>query len=55
MSGEMPDVYKRQVLAWKQVYASVDGHCLHNPTSYTFWLEEGGRVYTLAPGETLTL
>lgn len=43
------------VLAWKQVYASVDGHCLHNPTSYTFWLEEGGRGYTLAPGETLTL
>lgn len=43
------------VLAWKQVYASVDGHWPHNPTSYTFWLEEGGRVYTLAPGETLTL
>lgn len=41
------------VLAWKQVYASVDGRCLHNPTSYTFWLEEGDKVYTLAPGETL--
>ncbi len=43
------------VQAWKQVYASVDGRRLHNPTHRAFWFEDGGQVYTLAPGETLTL
>lgn len=43
------------VLAWKQVYASVDGRRLHNPTSFTLWFEEGGQVRALAPGETLAL
>lgn len=41
--------------AWKQVYASADGRCLQNPTASTLWFEEEGRVYTLAPGQTLTL
>lgn len=43
------------VLAWRQLVFSADGQKLYNPTAHTLWLEQEGKQYTLAPGQTLQL
>ncbi len=42
-------------LAWKQVYTSVDGHLMHNPTDRAFWFELDNKPMLIHPGETLAL
>ena len=41
--------------AWRQLRTSADGRTLHNPTATKLWFECEGRLYTLAPGETLRI
>ena len=40
------------VQAYKNLRYSADGHMVYNPTLLTIWLDFGGRIYVIKPGET---
>lgn len=43
------------VEAYRSLAFSADGARAHNPSCQTIWLEAVGEVYSIAPGETVTL
>ena len=43
------------VQAYKSLIYSADGYKIYNPTLFTIWLDVDGKLYSIAPGETLRL
>ena len=43
------------VTAWNQLVFSLNMDKVYNPTALTLWFTRGGNLYSVAPGETLTL
>jgi len=40
------------VNAYRSLIVSADGSAVYNPTAVRIWLEEGGRLFEIDPGET---
>ena len=43
------------VEAYKSLKYSADGHKVYNPTVTTIWLDVDGKIYSIAPGETIRI
>lgn len=43
------------VTAYKRLIYSADGSLVYNPTLITLWLDNGGKLYTVKPGETVEI
>ena len=41
------------VTAYKRLEYSADGKRIHNPSAITVWLDVGGEIHSIAPGETI--
>ena len=43
------------VKAFEALHKSAEGDLVYNPTNTKLWLQEGGKVITIDPGETVDL
>ena len=41
--------------AYRSLRYSADGSLVYNPTLITMWLDAYGKLYTIAPGETVRI
>jgi len=41
--------------AYKKLQYSANGHIIYNPTLFTIWFDADGVLYSIAPGETITI
>jgi hypothetical protein len=43
------------VTAYHSLIYSADGRMVYNPTLKTVWFDQDGRLYSVAPGETINV
>ena len=43
------------VQAYKALHYSADGHMVYNPTLITVWMDVDGKLYSIEPGQTVTI
>ena len=47
--------YKRYITAARSLISTVDGTVVHNPSGIPVWIEAGGKLIDVRPGQTVTL